>query len=69
MGRDRNAEQEFPPQMSGALPQVTLVRHGETAWTLSGQATERTDLPLTEQGEREARKADDVVQERCYVQA
>ncbi|MDQ3194792.1 MAG: histidine phosphatase family protein [Pseudomonadota bacterium] len=40
--------------MSDALPQVYLVRHGETAWSLSGQATGRTDIPLTEHGERDA---------------
>lgn len=40
--------------MSGALPQVYLVRHGETAWTISRQHTGRTDIPLTERGEREA---------------
>jgi len=33
-----------------------LVRHGETAWSLSGQHTGRTDLPLTTRGEDEARK-------------
>jgi probable phosphoglycerate mutase len=38
-----------------ALPIVTLVRHGETAWSLSGQHTGRTDLPLTERGESHAR--------------
>jgi probable phosphoglycerate mutase len=38
-----------------ALPVVTLVRHGETAWSLSGQHTGRTDLPLTERGESQAR--------------
>jgi probable phosphoglycerate mutase len=32
-----------------------IVRHGETAWSLSGQHTGRTDLPLTERGEAEAR--------------
>ena len=41
-------------QMSAPLPQVLLVRHGETAWTISGQHTGRTDIPLTERGEREA---------------
>lgn len=40
--------------MNGALPQVYLVRHGETAWTISGQHTGRTDIPLTERGEHDA---------------
>jgi len=38
-----------------ALPVIYLARHGETAWSLSGQHTGRTDLPLTEGGERNAR--------------
>src|SRR5262245_10728180 len=38
-----------------ALPTVYLARHGETAWTVSGQHTgSRTDLPLTERGEANA---------------
>jgi broad specificity phosphatase PhoE len=41
--------------MSEALPVIYLARHGETAWSLSGQHTGRTDLPLTERGERNAR--------------
>ena len=41
--------------MNLELPRVYLVRHGETAWTLTGQHTGRTDLPLTKQGERQAR--------------
>jgi probable phosphoglycerate mutase len=41
--------------MSESLPKVYLARHGETAWSLSGQHTGRTDLPLTERGERNAR--------------
>ena len=35
-------------RMSEALPVVCLARHGETAWSLSGQHTGRTDLPLTD---------------------
>ena len=42
--------------MNQALPMVYLVRHGETAWTLTAQHTGRTDLPLNEQGERQARE-------------
>jgi broad specificity phosphatase PhoE len=42
-----------------ALPVVYLARHGETAWSLSGQHTGRTDLPLTDRGERHARALGD----------
>jgi|SRR5438445_533393 len=42
--------------MSEALPTIYLARHGETAWSLTGQHTGRTDLPLTERGERNARR-------------
>lgn len=38
-----------------ALPQIYLVRHGETPWTLTGQHTGLSDLPLTEGGKSEAR--------------
>jgi len=42
--------------MSETLPIIYLARHGETAWSLSGQHTGVTDLPLTERGERNARQ-------------
>ena len=42
--------------MSQMPPTIYLARHGETAWSLSGQHTGLTDLPLTEHGERNARQ-------------
>src|SRR5438132_2532967 len=36
-------------------PEVYLARHGETAWTLTGQHTGRTDISLTARGELNAR--------------
>ena len=38
------------------LQRLYLVRHGETAWSLTGQHTGRTDIPLTAKGEKDARK-------------
>lgn len=42
--------------MSQLLPAIYLARHGETAWSLSGQHTGLTDIPLTERGESNARR-------------
>ncbi|MDT3706191.1 MAG: histidine phosphatase family protein [Thiobacillus sp.] len=42
--------------MNETLPQIYLVRHGETAWSISGQHTGRTDLALTERGEHAAQE-------------
>jgi len=42
--------------MNRTFPVIYLARHGETAWTITGQHTGLTDLPLTERGEDMARR-------------
>src|ERR1051325_5623239 len=42
--------------MESKLSTVYVARHGETAWSITGQHTGLTDLPLTERGERNARR-------------
>lgn len=42
--------------MNEVPPVIYLARHGETAWSLSGHHTGLTNLPLTERGERNARR-------------
>jgi probable phosphoglycerate mutase len=46
-----NSAETRTPQL-----RLYLIRHGETAWSLTGQHTGHTDLPLTAHGEEEARK-------------
>ena len=53
--------------MTKALPMVYRARHGNTAWTLSGQHTGLTDLPLTPDGERNARKLGERLKSMAFV--
>ena len=55
-GRCGTVAEGVSSQMNDALPKIYLIRHGETAWTISGQHTGRTDIPLTAQGEEDAQK-------------
>jgi broad specificity phosphatase PhoE len=50
-----------------ALQEVWLVRHGQTAWTVTGQHTGRSDIPLTARGEEEARRLTALLQHTRFV--
>ena len=52
--------------MSG--PVITLIRHGETEWTLTGQHTSITELPLTQHGQEEARRLWPSLQDTAFTQ-
>ena len=47
--------------------QVVLIRHGETEWTITGQHTGRTDIPLTEHGRDEARDVGSLLAGRSFA--
>jgi broad specificity phosphatase PhoE len=57
--------------MSDELPVIYIARHGETAWSLTGQHTGLTDLPLTPHGEQVARnlteRLDGITFSKVYV--
>jgi probable phosphoglycerate mutase len=47
--------------------EVVLVRHGETEWSRTGRHTGRTDVPLTEEGERQARAVGEALRGRQFA--
>ncbi len=48
-------------------PEIWLIRHGETEWSLSGAHTGRTDIPLTERGLKNASAIGDFLQGRQFA--
>ncbi|RFT35683.1 histidine phosphatase, partial [Bifidobacteriaceae bacterium NR015] len=52
-----NATQELSEKECLKQGCLVLLRHGQTAWSVSGQHTGRTDLPLTEVGVEQAKEA------------
>ena len=53
--------------MTQPLQEVYLIRHGETEWSLSGQHTGTTDIPLTENGRNVARQLKPVLAKESFA--
>jgi probable phosphoglycerate mutase len=53
--------------MTKQLQEVYLIRHGETEWSLSGQHTGSTDIPLTENGRNVARLLKPVLAKESFA--
>ena len=47
--------------------ELVLVRHGQTEWSLSGQHTGRSDIPLTEEGRRQAGLLREALRRRSFA--
>ena len=47
-------------------PRIVLLRHGATEWSLSGQHTGRTDIPLLDEGRRDAELAGELLRRRGF---
>ena len=51
----------------GVVPgSIYLFRHGETEWSISGQHTGTTDLPLLPEGEAAARELGEILRHRRF---
>lgn len=53
--------------MAPSSQNVYVIRHGETAWSLSGQHTGVTDIPLTENGRVVARRLQPILAEQSFA--
>ncbi|MEU4622722.1 histidine phosphatase family protein [Actinoplanes sp. NPDC023801] len=49
------------------MAEIVLIRHGQTEWSANGRHTSYTDLPLTSEGERQARAAGERVAGREFA--
>jgi probable phosphoglycerate mutase len=67
MVRFCNTARLEPGEMSMPIQQVYLIRHGETEWSLSGQHTGTTDIPLTENGRKVAKLLDPVLAKESFT--
>lgn len=50
-----------------SIQRVFLVRHGETEWSLSGQHTGLTDIPLTDNGRALARQLAPILEKLTFT--
>jgi len=48
--------------------ELWLIRHGETEWSISGQHTSRTDIPLTDHGRQRAVEIHEYLQNQNFSQ-
>jgi broad specificity phosphatase PhoE len=53
--------------VSDRPPEIVLVRHGETEWSRAGRHTGRTDVPLTEEGRRQASALGAALRQRPFA--
>ena len=53
--------------MASPYPEITLVRHGETEWSVSRKHTGRSDIPLTAKGEEAARRLGERLRDKHFA--